>query len=200
MTLRHRLPDDAPFGPPKTRRRPLWLATLFASHAAGALRESVAASLIARAQRDPYSHLPGYMERYWLLRPRRKGGMAPIGEWGVRIHRILRSDADRHLHDHPWSCISVVLRGGYWEVMPKDPEQPASDDRRHHIVEWRGPGAIVSRRAEDRHRLILPEGRDCWSLFIVGRKDREWGFHDPCAPNSWVHWREYVDEIAEEKT
>ncbi len=27
-------------------------------------------ALIERARRDPYEHLSGYMERYWLLRPR----------------------------------------------------------------------------------------------------------------------------------
>ena len=38
------------------------------------------------------------------------------GRFGsVKLHHILRSDDDRDLHDHPWSFVSVILRGGYWE-------------------------------------------------------------------------------------
>ena len=69
--------------------------------------------LIAYAKKRPYHHLGSYMLRYWLKDP---------GEdcktWGARIHHIKRSDHDRCLHDHPWPNTSVVLAGGYWEVMP----------------------------------------------------------------------------------
>jgi hypothetical protein len=41
----------------------------------------------------------------------------PFG--GVKLHHILRSDEDRDCHDHPWSFLSIVLRGGYWEHRPK---------------------------------------------------------------------------------
>jgi hypothetical protein len=34
---------------------------------------------------------------------------------GIKLHHILRSDEDRDLHDHPWSFLSVILWGGYWE-------------------------------------------------------------------------------------
>src|SRR3954462_14608228 len=33
----------------------------------------------------------------------------------VMLHKINRPDADRHLHDHPWSFRSLILKGGYVE-------------------------------------------------------------------------------------
>lgn len=109
---------------------------------------------------------------------------------GIRLHQILRSDNDRHLHDHPFASISIVLRGGYWETMPlmsarQVAKLPTGTQEPTREV-WRGPGAIVLRRASSRHRLRLPDGRDCWSIFIMsGRKHRPdgkpegWGFYVP---------------------
>jgi hypothetical protein len=52
------------------------------------------------------SHIgPGgsYMRRYIFRTP-----------WfTLRLHHILRSDDDRHLHDHPFDFTSFLLTGGY---------------------------------------------------------------------------------------
>ena len=102
--------------------------------------------LIARAMRTPYIHLEGYMNRWWLI-PYNRFGIA------VRIHEILRSDADRDLHDHPWWYVTIILRGGYWE------------------------------RTEDYGWPIERDLRHCWTLFITGPKRKDhvpehscWGF------------------------
>lgn len=51
-------------------------------------------------------HLGDYMHR-WILRT----------PWGtLRLHHILRSDDDRHLHDHPFDFTSFLLTGGYLEI------------------------------------------------------------------------------------
>ena len=152
--------------------------------------------LIERAQRTPYVHITDehgstYMERFWLI-PYNRLGIA------ARVHHILRSDEDRHMHDHPWWSVSVILRGGYWEETP----HPAGMYWDVHCdgfnqKRWRGPGSIVFRRATDWHRLELPASgpawlsqsdvtmppRSCWTLFITGpkRKDGDpahscWGF------------------------
>ena len=150
--------------------------------------------LIARAKRTPYFNLEGYMERYWLLKP---NGMKDEGEpkrkllpdLGIRIHRILRSDTDRHLHDHPWGSMSIVLCGGYLEVMPLDPNQDPALDETQTIAVWRKPGAIVFRKAHSRHRLVLPEGKDCWSMFWTGPYRKGWGFY---TAQGFVPWRKYL--------
>jgi len=180
--------------------------------------------LIAYAKKRPYHHLGSYMLRYWLKDP---------GEdcrtWGARIHNIKRSDHDRCLHDHPWPNASILLAGGYWEVMPgafqaaveaRADARPiagemaeiqrvieSSDGRRipratrrayaRAGVHWRGPGAIVRRRASQAHRLVVPAGREAYSLFIMGARtsERGWGFH---TPDGWEHADSYRAKLGRE--
>lgn len=140
--------------------------------------------LIRRSKRTPYFHLGNperpYMERYWVKKPDRhdeheKDSSIKTG-WGARIHRIMRSDDDRALHDHPSWNISVILRGGYYEVTDAG-------------MVWRGVGSVVFRRATDKHRLVVPQGGEAWTLFIMGPWQRVWGFH---TRDGWVEWRKYL--------
>lgn len=154
--------------------------------------------LIARAQRTPYFDLEHegslYMQRWWLRKPPGHGAHESTYDnkksgIGIRIHRIMRSDRGRDLHDHPWTNISIVLRGGYWEILPIYQGQDPHFDAHAYKRIWRGPGSIVIRRAGTRHRLEVQQGRSAWSLFIMGPWQRDWGFHTPFA---WVYWRNYI--------
>lgn len=140
--------------------------------------------IVARAQRTPYRHLPGYMERYWLFR-------TPL--LSCRLHVILASDDDRALHDHPWSYATVILRGGYVEVRPVSPE--AQMQGRFDLTnrEWIAPGRVLFRRAESPHRLEVPRGQTCLTLFLTGPRRRTWGFQ---TPRGWVDHHEYERAIA----
>ena len=148
--------------------------------------------LIAQAKQTPYFHLKDettgeiYMERYWLV---------PPGEGvhtTIRLHHTKRSDHDRALHDHPMPSTSIILAGGFWEIMPEDQDQPCSLDLVRFQRIWRKPGDVVTRKASDRHRLQLPEGETCWSMFIMGPKEQNWGFYDPT--QGYRYWREYLDD------
>lgn len=113
-------------------------------------------------------HLGAYMHR-WILRT----------PWGtLRLHRILRSDDDRHLHDHPFDFTSFLLTGGYAEVT-------LEADGSHKLREY-SRGDIVRKKAEDAHRLLL--ARPLWTFVISGPKRRSWGFH---TEKGWIHHREY---------
>lgn len=122
-----------------------------------------------------------YMWRWWIL-PRNT-------LFNIYLHRILRSDDDRALHDHPWINASVVLSGGYWEVLPElTPERtfPVPPQRKA----WRKPGSIVLRWPTAAHRLeVVDGGPATWSLFITGPKVREWGFW---CPRGWKKWTDFV--------
>lgn len=172
--------------------------------------------LHASSQSRPYFHLEGYMQRWWIFGDRsvdrnedrpatatkwhgRKGGAVYellTRLCAVRAHVIMRSDNDRCLHDHPCGSISVVLDGGYWEVLPcaGPPEarqelldevmaargcKPSADLVRRAArcaVYWRGSGAVVVRRAGGFHRLILPPGTRTSSIFALGPRRHSWGF------------------------
>lgn len=118
-----------------------------------------------------------YLRRWWLI-PRNR-------LFNIYLHQILRDDDDRALHDHPWWNVSLVLAGGYYEVVPvAGPEITGWNN-----VFWRRPGRVVIRRATAAHRLLLDNGRPCWSLFITGPNVRSWGFW---CDHGWRHWRDFV--------
>lgn len=125
-----------------------------------------------------------YLKRWWVI---------PRNRWlNIYLHRILRSDDDRALHDHPWWSISIILRGQYVEVMPADVpyvDDPFTGEREFlHRRAVRRSGAVVFRRAEQAHRLEVMQ--PVWTLFITGPRVRDWGFH---CQKGWVLWRDYVD-------
>lgn len=122
--------------------------------------------LITRAKRTPYFHLPGYMNRWWLV---------PYNRFfpAVRIHEILRSDEGRDFHDHPWPYLSIILKGSYTEV------KPVWDESGIYVGETRrvyGPGSVIFRKARSWHRLEVEFGRIVTTLFITGKYQQRWGF------------------------
>lgn len=38
--------------------------------------------------------------------------------FSLKLHIIIRSDAERELHDHPWDYLSYMISGGYKEETP----------------------------------------------------------------------------------
>ncbi len=127
-----------------------------------------------------------YMRR-WLF--------GPTWTWGLRVHCIERSDADRELHDHPFWFVSFILSGGYYEH--------TLDGRKT----WYGPGSLVFRSADTLHRIELSQTprlgtaacarRECckekpaWTIVLRGRYARRWGF---LAGGAWTTWQKFVGE------
>lgn len=138
--------------------------------------------LIARAERTPYEHIGDYMERWWLV-PYNRLGIA------CRLHHILRSDDERAFHDHPWLYLTIILRGGYFEI------KPVYDRSGLYIGttrQWYGPGSFILRRAKSWHRLEIRPNHTAWTLFITGPKRQSWGFM--IQPNNKTYWREYLND------
>jgi hypothetical protein len=100
--------------------------------------------------------------------------------WGVYLHKFLRSDYERATHDHPWPFISIILRGGYFEVHDQTTD-------RSEIEEYRKPGSVLLRPAAWRHRVVL-NGKPSWSLILVGRRCQRWGFFPA---GQWCWWRKF---------
>lgn len=165
--------------------------------------------LIRRAERTPYFEIPGYMRRLWLVPYRQRisreinegtavtyDGTGPVSfrerpiAWcfqrfgiAIRLHNILRSDDGRHPHDHPWPFLTIILRGGYYEMLFDERGACTS-------MTWHGPGSILFRRANTWHQLIVPQGggKECWTLFVTGRWRHTWGF---LVDGEKVNYRDY---------
>jgi hypothetical protein len=95
--------------------------------------------------------------------------------FSVKVHNILLSDYDC-LHDHPWTFITCILKGGYIE-------------NTETTSKYYGPATILYRPANFKHSLNLL--RPAWTLVITFRKVREWGFW---TRTGWVHWRNYTSD------
>jgi hypothetical protein len=176
-----------------------------------ATRPSVADCIVRRAQRTPYTHITGadgtlYMGRWWLLNPypgsSSDADTRPI--WrklmpSVRVHRIMRPDNDRDLHDHPWNARTIILRGWYREERPL--AAVSIDDLFAHCREDVVVGgqlrAVLDRLAGytgrlmfgEYHRIreVSPDG--VWTVFITWRKRGSWGFD---VDGQKVPWRTYL--------
>lgn len=115
----------------------------------------------------------GYMRRYVFF--------TPIG--CARVHKIMRSDNDRHPHDHPFHFVSIILCGGYVEHRP---------DR---LPKVRLPFSVAFRRARDLHYLKLISGGPVWTFVLATLPLRRWGFQ---TEDGWVDARDY-DEYTDKK-
>lgn len=126
-----------------------------------------------------------YMLRWYLIRQNRL--------CNVYLHKIIRSDDDRALHDHPWASLSLVLHGQMGELYRFEP--PAEHERWRTYYRELETGSIVLRRAAFAHRLLVFRDDDAaWTLFITGPKTREWGF---LCPAGWRHWKIFTAHAAD---
>lgn len=126
--------------------------------------------------------------RWWII---------PRNKWfNIYLHKWVSSDEARALHDHPWKFnASILIHGSYIEhTLYKNPRRV-------------NEGEIVFRRGAAPHRIELdqagwsmpcdkyPKGEmlfeHCVTIFITGRKFREWGF---LCPKGWRHWEDFCDK------
>lgn len=110
---------------------------------------------------------PGYMHRWYII-PRNR-------YFNIYLHKIIKDDDDRALHDHPWWSLSVLLKGSLLEIL---------QDRERHPVRF----MPLLRSPTLAHRLEVVNG-PVWTLFITGPRVREWGFY---CPKGWVRWDLFV--------
>lgn len=108
------------------------------------------------------------------------------------LHRFDHPDSVRHLHDHPWSFVSVVLRGGYDELFATDFDRAVehADGDPAPIRRWRAGSAHRIRRGEF-HAISQLERRPTWTLLFVGPRRQDWGFAASGA---------FIDHVTYERT
>jgi len=117
--------------------------------------------VIINCEKDPY------LKRWYL---RRKPNLA------IFIHKFIRSDEDRALHDHPWDFIVIPIWRGYVEFNDE------GSRRVWPII------SSVRRSAEYRHRVELIKRKPAWSIFIRLKRRRMWGFWPENVFVDWQRW------------
>lgn len=92
----------------------------------------------------------------------------------VFLHHLMSSDEDRALHDHPWTFITWLVSGGYWE---------------HTTTEriWRKRFSVLYRPAEWQHCLELT--KPVWTVVVKFKSRRTWGF---ITKDGWQKWTNYL--------
>lgn len=110
------------------------------------------------------------------------------------LHHFVGDDWSLDLHDHPKRFISIGLWGSYVELtpfLPADSEwAKLGPVRTTYSAPW-----VRSFSANYIHRIVVPS-RSCWTLCVVLKNVRPWGFwHE----GKFIPWRQYVgSQIADE--
>lgn len=123
--------------------------------------------LFSMEEINGHRRCPTYMYRWCLFR---------IPWFAVYLHHFVGDDWSRDRHDHPKRFVSIGLKGRYVE------ETPIRE--RVYTAPW-----IRTFPATHVHRLRLINDEPCWTLVLVFRPVREWGFW---SEQTWIHWKRYV--------
>jgi hypothetical protein len=116
---------------------------------------------------------PVYLERWTLFY---RFGI------GIYVHHFLADDWAIDPHDHPRRFISIGLKGWYYEdVFQGDGERSFT---RKYSAPW-----CRTFPANHLHRVRASECGNVWTLVIVLRKSRPWGF---VREGKWIPFKDYV--------
>jgi hypothetical protein len=165
-------------------------------------RAPVADYISRTAMRTPYSHLPGYMNRWWFANAyhdSHANDLATYKRWlpAIRVHHLLRADEARHPHDHPWNARTIILRGWYREIRTpilfhygktNDPADYLLAGATVEHLRERGDTAELL-HGEYHHIAEVSEG-GVWTLFFTWPYISTWGF---LVDDRKVPWRQYEE-------
>ena len=123
-----------------------------------------------------------YLERYYVFLKDRT--QFPFN---VFLHKFLKSDPD-DVHDHPWPYATIILKGGYWEWIPVF---DSNAKKIGEVSKWRGTGHMRTSKAISFHRIEIDPSVECWTLFMPGPHEKEWGF---LTKGKWIQHEEYLKD------
>lgn len=106
-----------------------------------------------------------YLERYHI---------ASVFGRRIWLHHFVRDDKERHVHDHPWSAVSLVLCGGYTEELGE-----VIADRMVLRDRTLTAGQINVIKSTTRHRIKTVQP-GTWTLMLVSKRHGSgWWFYEP---------------------
>ena len=152
------------------------------------LNSLLSCKVIVNCDREPYLH------RWYLIRTTR---------FAVFIHKFIRSDEDRALHDHPWNFFVIPIWRGYIEHSDKACDcgicknNPGRAKDFPRLPVQRRVWPIISSRYRTgtyRHRVELIKDKPAWSIFIRFKEQRDWGFWPK---EGFIQWNKWWQEKCE---
>lgn len=91
----------------------------------------------------------------------------------IRLHHWLRSDDNRYFHDHACDLISMIIKGYYYNIIPKDNDHlDVNNSIRIKAKPWKPWKA----KATSKHYLEIPKG-GAWTILLQGKPYHKWGFY-----------------------
>lgn len=115
--------------------------------------------------------------------------------FGIYLHDIHEDDGDRDPHNHPWSFLSLVVRGQYTERVYPDPRlHPyAYAEKTHRRLSVHRMGRKAAHRITDASPGLK-------TLILTGPRKATWGFFRPTSSpvgtlGSFIDWQDYEREI-----
>lgn len=95
--------------------------------------------------------------------------------FSIYIHQIFKEDQDKYLHDHPWDYFNLILKGSYTEEY--------SFSMKHYTRKLN----FLNYSFNDSyrfHKIHSLNSKLVTTLFITGRRKREWGYK---IGEYWIH-------------
>lgn len=93
--------------------------------------------------------------------------------FNIYLHKIYKSDEDKHPHNHPWNFWSLILWGSYKEEL----WTYDGFDYIHTLtrtVEQRKWLSLAKRETYQYHKITLT--KPVLTLVITGKRRKEWGY------------------------
>lgn len=107
--------------------------------------------------------------------------------FALYVHDIHEPDGDRAPHNHPWTFISIVLRGHYTEHVHVDPDPERK--RVETIVEKTHKRFSIHKMPQSQAHTIVEAGPNLKTLILTGRRRSSWGFF---TDKGYVDWKVYT--------
>lgn len=114
-----------------------------------------------------------YMRRWYIFR---------CSLFSIRLHHIMRPDWDIWPHDHPWSFLSIILRGGYEEEWCGRTSFSFCNHPRCSphwgTRNWSYRRFFNYKHWTDLHKIVgfSREEKGSWTLVFTGPERHDWGF------------------------
>ena len=89
--------------------------------------------------------------------------------FSIRVHRWLRSDDKRYMHDHPWSFTTIVLKGSYTDVSVENKDSDT-------LIEDKLKFLSIRKRTSSHIHYVRINKPNTYTLLFTSNIENKWAF------------------------